>query len=253
MLAKKTSVFVFLTSLMIFCSGQVCSSGEKTIVFSTSGQVTNTLFKISEVMLTEAFQRMGYGFELKSYPPRRAPKAANSGTTDGDSHRIYSYNKDNKYPNLVRVEEPVQTIERCVFTKRDDITVSGWESLAPYRVLYVGGIVVDERGLDSGGVPKENRFAVVTVDSAFKMLASDRGDVAVTSATTGWDTIKLLKLQDSGIKRVGTALKIIYLYPYIHKKYAGLAGELANRLREMKVEGTYDRLLSEVRGKTLKN
>lgn len=176
---KKNFVYPFCLAyiigayVFIFCTCGVLFAKEATILFGTSSQVNNTLFKISNVVLTEAFSRVGYDFELRSYPPRRSAKEANSGRTGGESHRIYSFNDDNEYPDLVRVEEPVQTIERCVYTKREGLVVEDWTSLEPYRTLYVGG-VVDEKGLKGGGVPEEHKFAVGNVATAFKMLANNR-------------------------------------------------------------------------------
>lgn len=76
---------------------------------------------------------------------------------------------------------------------------------------------MDEKGVASAGVREENRFAVANVETAFKMLVHNRGDVVITSTITGQDAIQALKLQATGIKRMGPPLATIALYPYLHK------------------------------------
>ncbi len=77
---------------------------------------------------------------LKTCPPKRIPMEINSGKNDGDTHRIYDYNREKKYPNLIRVEESFLTIDQSVFTKLKSIHVDDWKNLSTYKILYLSGI-----------------------------------------------------------------------------------------------------------------
>ena len=213
------------------------------VVFCSINQSRHKLYKISNAVLTRAFSNLNIKFEIKAYPPNRIAKELNMGRIDGDTHRIYDFNSENAYPNLIRVEEPVQTVQQSVFTKMGDIRVNGWKSLISYRVLYIAGIKVIENGLETARFPQENRLGVYDIDTAFNLLDKGRGDIVIVSPSTGNSTLKKLGLTDSGIQMISPPLITIALYPYMNKKHEVLAKKLADELKVMKANGEYDKIL----------
>jgi polar amino acid transport system substrate-binding protein len=171
---------------------------------------------------------------------------ANSGKADGDTHRIFQFNKNN--PNLIRISEPVQSVRQSVFTKKPNFQVNGWESLGPYKVIYVAGIKSAEKGVRIA-VSEENRIPVDTIETAFKMLARDRGELLITSPETGFATMKCLSLENSGIRILEPPVEVLYLYSYLHKKHAALVDKIARSLKEMKRDGTYQRIIEDIKAR----
>lgn len=238
-------VLVFLF-LQLFFSGVISANEPEKVVFCSINKKDSRLYQISESVLSHAFNSLGIQFEQKTFPPKRISLEMNSGNIDGDAHRIYDYNLDNRYPNLIRVDESIQTVDQSVFTKLENITVDGWKSLSPYRVIYLSGIVVVEKGLEEAGVPPENRMEVYDIDNAFNLMNLGRGDLVVVSPSTGQASLKKLGITDGSIKMLYPPVVTIKLYPYMHKKHAVLAKKLADKILEMKKNGQYDEIISAI-------
>ncbi len=242
-----TTYFNKLLLLVIFScfvSKSVCADTE-TIVLASVNAPESKIYQLSEAVLKEAFRRNGLNVILKNYPAKRSAMLAEGGKVDGESHRGYDFNKDNKYPNLIRVEESHLSVDQCIFTRNAEIKVDGWKSLAPYKVIYIGGIEMAEKGLKSA-VEERNLIPVYEMETAFKMLAMGRGDVLASSPETGFATMKKLSLENSGIKMLSPPILVINLHCYLHKRHSELAVSIAASLKEMKADGSYQKIIERV-------
>ncbi|THB81569.1 MAG: hypothetical protein D3926_01400 [Desulfobacteraceae bacterium] len=90
---------------------------------------------------------------------------------------------------------------------------------------------------------EKTTFPAFTHEDAFKQLFMGRGDLVIVNSDTGNAFIKELNLADSGIRMLEPPLVEFDLYPYIHKKHKAIAGKLALTIKEMKEDGTYQRLI----------
>jgi len=235
--------FTFAVFWMYMIFPVQASEVPDTFVFATVNPPETRIYKVSKAILSEALGRYGIKVALQFYPPKRAQTFACSGEVDGESHRIYSYLESS--PSLVRVEEPVQEVLQSVFSVRTDIRVDGWKSLAPYKVIYIRGVKVSEDGL-RGVVPDENLISVDTHETAFKMLARGRGDLTIASPDTGAAILKKLSLENSNIRVLSPPLVRLKLYTYLNEKHADIALRLAETLRSMKADGTFDRIVRAI-------
>ena len=138
-------LFIAAIFLLVACSHRPANCEE--LLFCTPNAKNQRIFKVSHAILEEAFNRLGHSFKLLTYPAKRCSIEVNAGNVDGDSHRIFSFNANNEYPNLIRVEEVIQSIDQSVFTKFSKIKLSGWESIKQYKIIYFSGIKVIESGL----------------------------------------------------------------------------------------------------------
>lgn len=247
MLKKYFCISVFTICAYLISIGNCCFAQDvEKVVFCSINQRTHRLYQISNAVLTKAFRNLGVEFTIREYPAKRIPLELNIGKIDGDTHRIYDFNSENKYPNLIRVEEPIQVVHQSVFSKLNGIKIDGWESLRQYKILYIKGIKVIEEGLELAKFPKENCLGVYNIDSAFELLNVDRGDIVIVSPSTGRNTLKKLELTNSGIKILSPPLITIDLYPYMNKKHAVLAKKLADEIKSMKANGEYDKILNSI-------
>ena len=191
-----------------------------------------------DLVLKEAFRRIGYQINIVHLPSKRCLVNANNGIDDGLFARVEGMEAG--YPNLVMVPEPVATFEFAVFSKHD-IPVNGWNSLKPYRTGIVTGWKILEKNLAQ--IP--SLTLVTNKKSLFAMLESGRLDAAVFDWTEG--EALLSKGKPSTIRPIKPLLAKRDMYVYMNKRHAALVGRLSNALKDMKRDGTFQRIVSASR------
>jgi len=231
--------------------GAICSEKqqepERTVVFSTILTEPLLNFRKMSSIYTEAFKRLGYHFKLVSLPGERAIVDVNSGIVDGEAARIASLDT-NKYPNLIRVAESIFVTKEAAYSVDTSIKVNGWESLRGkgYKVGHLKGLKLVEEKLPQY-VEKENIIRVTGFEQSLKMLQARRIDLLIIG--TGVEEHKLMKSDAyNDIKRFGI-LQEKPIYPWFHKRHKSLVSPLADTLRAMKAEGTYQKLSDQAKQK----
>lgn len=210
----------------------------ETITVSTNNTPLDR--KVLHAVADEAFQRIGKEFNLISMPSGRSLQSADAGEIDGEGLRIAGLSA--KFPNLVQIDEPFVRISFVAFSKNSAITLNGWESLKPYRLAFVNGWKMFEANAKS----EVSIQKVDTPEQMFNMLELDRVDLALYTLADGNAFIKEHGI--TSVKAVTPALKDVDLYLYLHKKHADIAPEVADKIREMKTDGTYDAILKRALG-----
>ncbi len=193
---------------------------------------------VLDLLYAELFRRVGLKVEIQPSSAERGLLNASSGIDDGDVSRVMGI--DQAYPNLVRVPEKVMSYQMSVFTRRPAFAVQGAASLKPYDVGILTGWKILERMItDSHGLVK-----LETGAQLFSMLDKDRIDVAVIEKLEGLHFIQSMGLQ--GIRVLQPALVEGDWFLYLHKRHAALAPLLAEELRRMKQDGSYQRIVDGV-------
>jgi polar amino acid transport system substrate-binding protein len=192
-------------------------------------------------VLIEAFRRIGQPVQITHLPTERSIANANLGVTDGEFPRISGLNS--LYPNLHIVPEKIVDFEFVAFTWRSDIQLKDWSSCKPYNVAIVRGWKILEANL----AEVKSLEKVRNQDILFNLLAKRRTDFVVSSRFEGCEMIEKLGLQSIRVLEPPLATKEMFLY--LNKKHLSLIPEMAEQLRSMKQDGTYDR----IRQKTLRS
>lgn len=187
-----------------------------------------------DLVLKEAFNRAGHEIEIIQLPAERSLTNANEGITDGDFVRISGL--ESIYPNLVQVPEKITDFEFVAFTKHIDIPIKGWESLQPYHVAIVRGWKILEKNI----APSPSLIRVKNQYLLFSLLANDRTDIVVYSRFEGYDLINQHKIQ--GITALEPPLAVREMYLYLNKKHSSLIPLIETNLKEMKRDGTFDKI-----------
>lgn len=187
-------------------------------------------------IVIEAFQRIGVKAEIVFTNTRRSLVAVNSGQLDAEMNRIEGMEKT--YANLVRVPEPNMEMQFVAFAKRD-IPISGWASLSGLRIGMVQGWKILES--NTRGFPHVTHLT--EVGTLFTMLEMDRLDVVLYSKLTGYEELRKLGYND--IRHLSPPLETKDMFLYLHNSHKDLAVPLAEALRAMKKDGTYDRIVAE--------
>jgi polar amino acid transport system substrate-binding protein len=183
-----------------------------------------------DLLLDEAFSRLGMSAETVMLPAGRSLKDADNGHLDGDVGRVRGIER--VHPNLVMVPEPVLSERRfTAFSVGMDPEIHSWDDLSPYNVGYVRGWKIFE---DNSGAAK----SVVPVDDTemlFQSLKKGRIDIALSAELDGLAMAKKLGIE--GIRVLDEPLAAKKMYLYLHESRKDLIEPLAGALRALKNEG----------------
>ena len=186
--------------------------------------------------LCAAYQEMGVAIEVQSYPAERAVVVANSGATAGVLTRMEGL--EGIYPNLVRVPVPVSYLDTMAFTRDPDLKVSGWESLRPYRIVFMRGNKLAEQ--KTAGM---NVVTVTSPEQGFQMLMADRADVVVESRDVWFE---MRRMHVEGVQMREPPLMTLPTYHYLNKRYdEDRVPRLAAILKRLHDNGTFKRITAE--------
>jgi len=189
----------------------------------------------------EALRRLGYELNLVNLPSERSLVAANAGEVDGEGLRVPGLQQ--QYPNLIQIPERFIGISFVAFAKDKNIKLEqGWDSLQPYSVAFITGWKMFEA--NAGGARVVNK--VDKPEQLFLMLDNDRVDLALYTRADGIALARKLGLPQ--VAPLVPALKDVDMFLYLNKKHAALAPKIAQALRDMKADGSYQRILAGIGG-----
>ena len=213
---------------------------ENTIVLSTIAPESLSYFSELSEIYSEAFRRLGYRFRLVSLPGERSLIDANSGVVDGEAFRI-SYLDPHKYPNLIQVSEPIRVVKDGAYSVDKSIKINGWDSLKGkgYKVGFDRSVKSVEIKLPLY-VKKENIIPLNGFEQCLKMLQARRIDIYI-AATLIEESAPMKSAKYSDIVRVGIVEEKAG-YPWLHKRHKKLVSPLADTLKAMKADGTFQKI-----------
>lgn len=187
-----------------------------------------------DVVVGEAFRRIGIKLKLVKLPAERGLINANQGIDDGDLSRIAGIGK--VYPNLLRVPEKIFDMDFVAFSRFHLVKHADWHSLKPYSVGYITGWKIFDQNLLPG---TEITTAEAPVQ-LMNMLELGRIQFALYSRWMGLALLKRLQYHDIHVVEPALAQRSMYIY--LNKRYRALLQPLSRALREIKREGLYQRV-----------
>lgn len=194
-------------------------------------------------LATEIFRRLGIAVAIHSLPAERALLTLNAGLDDGTMARVAGLAK--RYANLVQFSEPLMASEFMVFTKRAHLQMTGWDSLQPYHIGIITGWKILEQHLT--GVTALTK--VKDRSQLFQLLDHDRVDVIIFLRWGGLEIIKRLGLTD--VEALEPPLIVQDVFIYLYKKHTALAAQASAVLKDMKQDGTYQRIFDLTLGELM--
>lgn len=226
-----------LIAFFLFSATAALCSAESPLVLSTfTGPPLSTPHQsgMCDLILKEAFRRLGLKTDIVQLPAERSLTNANEGITDGDFVRISGL--DRIYPNLVMVPEKIMDFEFMAFTKNLNIQITDWDTLRRYNVAIVRGWKILEENI----VGTQSLVRTKNQDILFSLLDNDRADIVVYSRLEGYGVIR--KLGIKGVKTLEPPLVVREMFLYLNKKHEKLLPMLASVLKAMKNDGTYEKI-----------
>ena len=206
---------------------QVAASVGRLVLVAAESTVDTV---ISEVILREAYARLGIKIDILKVPAERALRMANRGDVAGDAQRIDGLSET--YPNLIKVSPPINFISGTAFSKTASFSIDGWDSLRPYRIGIIRGIKFAEQntvGMD--------RHLVGNYESLLKMLDRGRIDVMVSPYLNGLFQIRQLGANSEGVSALEPPISHIDLFHYLHVRHELLVERISNVLETMRATG----------------
>ncbi len=188
-----------------------------------------------EIILREAYGRIGTKINVIYFPARRSLKMADDGTLDGELQRVDGLDKT--YLNLIKVPVRVGAFRGMAFTNGLSFPINGWQSLKNYKVGIVRGVAFVEKG--TRGL---NTVLAGNIKKPFAMLKKGRFDVAVVAEQSGECAIKRGKLD--GVTMLPTPIEEYPLFHYLHVKHKDLVPLIADQLRQLNDEGRINEIWS---------
>ncbi len=194
-----------------------------------------------DLIVKEAFRRIGMQVSIVHLPAERALVNANEGIDDGNFVRIAGLEK--KYPNLVMVPEKICDFEFAAFTKNPMIKIEDWDSLKPYNVGIINGWKI----LEANIVGTKSLTKVRSDEALFDLLMHDQADLIVFDRIQGKAMIKKSRL--TGVKVLQPLLAKRDMYLYLNVRHAGLVPKVGTVLQEMKRDRTLELIMQSVLSK----
>lgn len=180
-----------------------------------------------DLLLKEAFLRLGKNITIENKPAERSLKDANNGVSDGEFLRISDIGS--LYPNLLIVPEPIYQMEFVAFSKIENLPLlEDWQSLSKYHIGYIRGWKIIEENM--GGV--SGSFGVSNQEKLFELLNANRFDVAIYSRSFGHELIRKLKMK--GIYSTDKSLAVEPMYLFLHKRHKSIIPQLTHILKDIK-------------------
>ena len=188
----------------------------------------------ADELLQEAYTRVGYRLKVTSLPSERSLKMANSGKSDGEFLRVGGIEK--RYTNLIQISEPIANLEAVVFSYNSLDLRNNWAALEGNEVGLVIGIKFVEANMPVGAIVTR----VKNVEQLFHLLQAKRIAYAVYPRKLGEKFIRDNSMDDISVLEPPLASEP--LFTYLNKKHSHLVPELTKALREMKQDGTFQRI-----------
>jgi polar amino acid transport system substrate-binding protein len=195
-----------------------------------------------DLLLSQAFARLGMETKMTMLPAERSLQEANNGHLDGDVGRVKAIG--DLYHNLVRVPEPVlDKREFTAFFIGRDLAIHDWGDLAPYNVGMVRGWKIFE----NNAVDVKSSIRVDDTGMLFTALKKGRIDVALSARLDGLAMAKKLGIRDIRVAEPALAEKQMFLY--LHKSHNDIVAAVSDAFESVKQDGAAARIKNRVERK----
>jgi polar amino acid transport system substrate-binding protein len=198
---------------------------------------------VGKRIVAEAYRRTGYRAEFVALPLRRALRAVNEGSMDGDLGRIEGVER--LYPNLVRVPYSPVGLDIYVLVRTGAALPMHWEDVPWEHAGALRGTVIP-----AVVAPHAHVDYSPSVAGLFLMLRRQRIDVALVPVASGWDERagfeRIRRASDTGPDELQyRRLASVPAYHYLNIRYQALIEPLARAFRAMTADGFIAQVVRE--------
>ena len=236
--SHRMALWLGLYGLALSACGQLAHD---TIVLSTFYPAENRLNIQSQLILREAFLRMGYDVRFEVLPVKRSELVATTGECDGEVPRSWQYGTSK--PSLIRVMPPI-FLETLVAYAAKPLTIKdGWDALkgTDLRINFRMGDTKVQKELQDR-VPVNQLESVVSSVNGLNKLLAGRADVYINLESDADFILNQPSFKGSTIHKV-SRLENVDGYLYLNVKRKELAEPIGRILARMHNDGTSAKLM----------
>lgn len=187
-------------------------------------------------VLEVAAKRINITVVARPMSAERGVVEANLGQIDGAVGR--STGVEQKFTDLLRVPEPVYHYAPSAYSYMRPDVRGGWASLRSYSLCIRRGLQ-----LTAARTRDMARQQLADEPSMLRMLKEGGCEVAIMDRNE--PAAKAAMATDPGLAQLRPPLEEMPLYIYLHKRHAALVPKLAAVLKQMRAEGTLQKLSGE--------
>jgi len=225
-----------LALLLVLLAPPVMAVGESPVRIAAVEDDEGTE-RTFELIVREAYRRIGQPVELSYMPASRGLMMANTGKSDALLARLPVI--EEAFPNMRRVPTPIGAMTFLAVSLKPEVKVQSWEEMRSLNIGIRRGYRIAE--VKTTGM-KVN--LVDSYDAMFKMLMQDRVDVLVIREPSLGPTLRKLKAAGvlNGSEHFRSAvLEYLPAYHYLHVSRSELIPQLDQALKAMQKEGVMER------------
>lgn len=235
--SPRTGRLLALALLLLLLPGSPRAEN-RTLILNTSNAAPRSTPEgtgFLDHLVKEAFRRTGRQALITHQPSERALANVNSGQDDGNFARVAGL--EGRYPNLIRVPEALTVLTFSAFARPPGPRIRDWADLEPYDVGHViGWKILEDR------IPQAKSLTrVKDGDTLFDLLGKGRLDVAVYDLLQGREIIRRGNLT---VVPLDPPLARREMFLYLNRRHEALVPILAQALRDMKQDGTYQAVMA---------
>ena len=188
-----------------------------------------------DLLAKEIFQRIGVSVTLHHVQTERALVNVNNGIDDGNLIRVAGLTR--LYPNIRQVPEKLFDYDFVMFTRPDVSRNVSEQELRSSRVGHIRGWkVIEEKFKDYDNIA---RF--VNEHDMFESLNAGKIDIAIYEKWRGLHLIKELGINNIKMNEP-PLISGQGMYIYLHRRHESLIPKIANSIRNIKQDGTYQKI-----------
>lgn len=201
------------------------------------GFINAPLSSSSLEVLKAAYAKLDIEVEGVTLPAARALAQSDAGLTDGEVHRIKDI--ENKHPNLIRIDVPINAVEGIALSCGSQINDMSREALSKLRIGIKVGNIYAENWVK--GFPRVTRLP--DEKKLLELLMAGRLDVFIVDRPWG---ISQSRMKGQECLRINEPpIVTIPLYHYLHIKNVELVPRITSILRTMKTSGEMQTIRDE--------
>ncbi len=191
----------------------------------------------TDLLIPHLFKRLGIEAELVlNRAAARAITLANDGVDDGIAARILGL--EEKYPNLVRVPEPIFVNDFVACTLDKAPAKADWDSIAPFSVSHIIGWQIFEKNLK----PVSELLLAKDSSQLFSLLKAGKVELILHER---WQALWQANQLGLKLKTAEPPLARVEMFIYLHRRHKDLAPRLAKELAAMKADGSYQQIAGQ--------
>jgi len=198
----------------------------------------DSVYNFAQKLVFEVSKISDLDIQLIAIPGKRATQMLRNNTLQAEFYRIESYTQ--QVPNSIKIAASESLVPVFAYSASVDFKVNGWQSLKPFSMINVRGWIYPKKNL-----PKKAFIVVNSTRDAFVMLEAKRADIFVNSQTTSSAILQSAAFKDTKIRRLTPKLGHIKFFTFFSSKHPKMAESYNSALREIKSNGTFDRLVAE--------